>query len=97
MKKIEDVLNWHESVTGIKYRQIEYEGKVIRCLVKTEDNNSYRVIIDAYDKEGNSIATSANSFETVIDADVIFQNLNNVYSKLEVDKPSFVYFMSKSL
>ena len=97
MKKIEEVLNWHESDTGIKFRQIVYNEKVIRCLIKSENYNTYRVIIDVYNKKGESLETSANSFGTNLDSEVIFSNIKAVYEKLCCDKPTYEYFMAHSL
>ena len=95
MIKIEDLLNWPTSETGIKYRMTNYKGITIRGLVKTEEE-CYRVIFDAY-KNGKSIETAANSFENVLDAETVFINIKSVYDKLTIEKPKFEKFLAMTL
>ena len=95
MGTIESVLKWPTSQTGIKYRLIEYNGIIIRGLVKTE-GTTYRVIFEAY-KKGNLLVSEANSYDTEINEIQIYENLKEVYERLDIDKPSFNQFLAMSL
>ena len=95
MNTIESVLHWPTSETGIKYRMIEHNGIIIRGLVKTE-GTTYRIIFEAY-KNGNLLVSEANSYNTEINETQIYENLKEVYDRLDISKPSFNQFLAMSL
>ena len=95
MKTIENVLNWHTSETGLKYRVIEFRHTIIRGIVHSEEEN-YRVIFEAY-KHGKTISSEASTFKTIIEPELIYKNLESVYNRLTINKPPFERFLSESI